>query len=416
MLCIGDELLDGRTADRNAHHLGGYLAARGLTLGEVRIVDDVPVVIERALRELVQLYGAVITSGGLGPTLDDRTRHAIANAAGERLHSDATTLSRLKSKYRARSRPWVETNARQALLPESATVLPSECGSADAFITRIGNVPVLSLPGVPYEFETLLEQYLLGVIRPQAALSRRTLHLFGVGESDIAARIEALRLPDSVDVTYKAESPYVRVGVRSTSADATEQSFARCATALKSWRVPRGAASMAAAVGTVARETGRTVATVESCTGGLIGSSITDVAGSSAYYWGGWVTYANEAKVESVGVQSETLQRHGAVSAEVAWEMARGALLRSGADAAVSVSGIAGPDGGSEDKPVGRVFIGVAGHSMGVVSRATFAGRSRASFKRQVVATAQLGLIHVLTGGEFGLDFVAGVDWSNRIE
>ncbi|MFT6397220.1 MAG: nicotinamide-nucleotide amidase [Bradymonadia bacterium] len=416
MLCIGDELLDGRTADRNAHYLGGLLAERGIALAEVRIVDDVPSVIEQALGELSAVYPAVITSGGLGPTLDDRTRHAIAAAAGVPVRQDIETLARLKSKYRARNREWNETNARQAVLPETAIVLESDCGTADAFLTDVQDSKVLSLPGVPSEFRSLLEEYLHHIVIDAEALTRHTLHLFGIGESDIAERLEALAPPSGVDITYKAEPPYVRVGIRGPDPSAVERFSLECTSAVTPWLVPRRADSMAEALGIVARAERATIATVESCTGGLIGSSITDVAGSSSYYWGGWVTYANEAKTASVGVQPETLELYGAVSAEVALEMAQGALRKSGADVAVSVTGIAGPDGGSDDKPVGRVFIGVAGHSMSVVVRATFAGRSRASFKRQVVATAQLGLIHVLTSGELGLDSVAGVDWSNRIE
>ncbi len=416
MLCIGDELLDGRTADRNAHHLGGFLAARGVTLREVRVVDDVPALIQGALSELAAQYDAVITSGGLGPTLDDRTRQAIAAAAGVDLRIDEDALARLRSKYEARNREWVETNARQAHVPSTATVLESNCGTADAFLTPVSTAKVLSLPGVPSEFRTLLDRYFSTICSDGDQLCRRTLHLFGIGESDIAARLEALRPPDGVDITYKAETPYVRVGIRGADADATAQLHDECQGVLRPWLIPGGFSSMAEALGSIASGRHATIATVESCTGGLIGSSITDVAGSSQYYWGGWVTYANESKVTSVGVKESTLAAHGAVSAEVALEMARGALARSGATAAVSVSGIAGPGGGSADKPVGRVFIGVAGHSSGVVVRATFAGRSRASFKRHVVATAQLGLIHLLTGGEFGLESVAGVDWSHRTE
>ena len=415
LLCIGDELLDGRTADKNAHHLGGRLSVMGIHLAEVRFVDDRPDAITAHLQDLASRFALIVTSGGLGPTTDDRTRTAVAAAAGVALVRDSETAGRLRAKFRSRDRPWSEANDRQAWFPEGATIYPSACGTADAFLTPCADSEVLCLPGVPHEFRELFEQFGVPLTQPNAPLVRRELLLFGLGESGIATLLEP-HGEEGVDVTYKADSPYVSVGFRGESAGPVHACADSAEKLLAKWLVPGGHQSMGAALGDVARAANAKIATVESCTGGLVASSITDVPGSSDYFWGGWVTYANEAKVLGVSVDPKVIAQDGAVSPNVASAMALGALAGSPASAAVSVSGVAGPGGGSDEKPVGLVYVAVVGPFARVVVKAVFAGRSRASFKRHVVALAQLALIQSLVGLNGALESVSGVEWCRPIE
>ena len=415
LLCIGDELLDGRTRDLNAHYLGARITEIGGRLAEVRVVDDDPQAIVEHVRALAASYPTVVTSGGLGPTLDDRTRFALAEAAGVELTRDVAAAERLRAKFRAMDRPWLEANDRQAWFPFGATIFESNCGTADPFLIDVGDSQVLSLPGVPSEFRLLFDAHGAGFLPTTQGLTRLSLVLYGLGESAIATLLEPDARP-GVDTTYKAQSPYVAIGFRGKEPDLVHAAANSARELLRKWIVPGDRQTLAAALGDAARDMGATVATVESCTGGLIASSITDVAGSSGYFWGGWVTYANGAKIDGVGVDPELLARHGAVSAEVATAMATGALERSPATASVSVSGIAGPGGGSAEKPVGLVYMAVVGPMARVVVRAVFAGRGRASFKRHVVALAQLALIESISGRNGALESVSGVEWCRPIE
>lgn len=415
LLCIGDELLDGRTADRNAHFLGQAASDLGVPLRLVSVVDDQPHAIAQQLRALTREGRLVITSGGLGPTLDDRTREAISIAVGEPLVHDETAEARIRARFTAADREWTEANARQAWFPRSATVLPSSCGTADAFVTVIGPSEVLSLPGVPREFQTLFEQYGAPMVVPTDGSSRCSQVFYGLGESAIAEAVEQESTGD-VAITYKATSPYVEVGVRGRDAPAVEAAFERICERLAPWSVPDGHTTYTHAVASAALSAGASVATVESCTGGLIAEAMTDLAGASRYYWGGWVTYDNDAKTRCVGVDPRVLADHGAVSAPVAVAMALGAIERSGVDAAVSVTGIAGPGGGSPEKPVGLVYVGVVGPSASMVVKATFAGRDRASFRRHVAALAQRALLESLVGWNGAFEAITGVEWCRTIE
>ena len=415
LLCIGDELLDGRTADRNAHHLGGVAAALGVPLVQVRVVDDRPDVIAREIAALAEDGRLIVTSGGLGPTLDDRTREAVAQAAGEALEHDADAEARIRARFVAMRRQWVEVNARQAHFPRSSTVLPSDCGTADAFLTKVGPSQVLSLPGVPHEFRTLFHRYGVPLISSGDRRYQESRVFFGLGESAIASVIEGEGF-EHVDITYKATAPYIEIGVRGSDEIVVQRTLGAISERMGRWLVPDGHRTFTHALAAIATATGATVATVESCTGGLIAKELTDVSGASAYYWGGWVTYDDSAKIRCVGVDSALLREHGAVSEPVAAAMARGAQARSGASAAVSVTGIAGPGGGSDQKPVGLVYVGVVGPSANMVVKATFAGRSRESFRRHVAALAQRALLASLDGGADAIGEIAGVEWCRTFE
>lgn len=423
MLCVGDELLDGRTADRNAHRLGERCRREGWTLVETRVVPDVPETIIRSVRALVAISDLVVVSGGLGPTDDDRTREALAAAAGVPAVEDAGALRRLEARYAARGRTMAATNRRQAIFPTGATIFPSAYGTADPFVVPVDDTPVLSLPGVPREFDGLSDEILPQLAPTVVGEARASLTLFGIGESRIAEIVEDLD-PPHVSIAYSARSPHVVLTLRGDGAAAARTALER---ALAPWALPDGASTVAEAVAARMVRDGTTIATAESCTGGLIASMLTDVPGASGWFGRGWVTYANAAKTDELGVRAELLAAHGAVSPPVAAAMARGARARADADVAVAVSGIAGPGGGTVEKPVGLVFLGVATRSGGVVVKARFRGVDRAGFKRATAALAMAAAFRTLGDdaivfggtthrGPASLQFTRGVQWIRPIE
>lgn len=418
MLCVGDELLDGRIADLNAQHLGAYGARVGWPLAEVRFADDDPVRIADHVRSMTETPTVLVVSGGLGPTSDDRTREAVAAAVGVPLAEDADARERLLARFRAWGVKMADTNLRQAAFPAGARVHPSEHGTADAFIVTRGASHIVCLPGVPREFNALSAELLPEFGCEAAPRVRAFLTVMGIGESNVAERVESLTLPESVSLSYLASWPIVRIGVSAPEGegDAVRDALDAIADRLASHRTPGDALTLPDALGAVLRAQGATIATAESCTGGLIASQITDTPGASSYFQRGWVVYANAAKTDALGVPAEHFDAYGAVSGEVAAAMAHGARTRADADVAVAVSGIAGPGGGTPEKPVGLVFLAVATRNGGVVVKAHFQRTDRKRFKRSTAALAHILVMRALQPGADALGFVRGVEWVHPID
>jgi nicotinamide-nucleotide amidase len=379
-LSIGDELLDGRIKDGNVHGLGTTLATLGLELVEARIVPDVRVRIVQTLRALADIADVIVTSGGLGPTSDDVTAECVAAAADVGLRFDEAAFARMQAMFDARGIPMPESNRRQAMLPKTSRTLENQVGTAPGFVTPLvvdGRVvEVWSFPGVPREYEHLRDDHLVPALRARldgdrpTTLVRRTLRSLGLAESAIGERLKAFEAAHpEVRVQYRVAFPEIIVrlvlpvpaeadlGAVSRRADVLADE-AREAIGTSVWGT--GDASLEERVLDVMRARGLSIATAESCTGGLIAKRLTDIAGSSDVVVGGVVAYANGVKQAVLDVPGADLAAHGAVSAVVAEAMARGARQRLGADLAVSVTGVAGPGGGTADKPVGTVWFGLA--------------------------------------------------------
>ncbi|MBI1948032.1 MAG: CinA family nicotinamide mononucleotide deamidase-related protein [Deltaproteobacteria bacterium] len=377
-LAVGDELLDGRVADGNTKDLGDALSQLGLELCAARTVPDARAVVVAAVRAAADEADVVVTSGGLGPTSDDITAECIAEAAGVGLRFDAAAFARIEAMFALRSIPMPESNRRQAMLPATSRTLENEQGTAPGFVTPLmgarGPVEVWSFPGVPREYRHLLEDRLLPELRARLdrgasrVLVRRTLRSLGLSESAVGERLGALERdnPD-VRVQYRAACPEILVRVIVTASERAQ------AEARADELAARARADIGASVYGVGDEPleervlralenkGATLAVAESCTGGLVAKRLTDVPGSSSVVQGGVVAYANQVKTAALDVPASVLAEHGAVSEAVARAMADGARARLGADWAISTTGVAGPTGGSEDKPVGLVWFGVAG-------------------------------------------------------
>lgn len=376
-LSIGDELLDGRVKDGNMNGMGTALSLLGLELSEARVVPDDRRVIEATIKELAGRADIVVTSGGLGPTSDDVTAECIAAAAGTGLRFDAPAFERMSAMFSLRGIPMPESNRRQAMLPAQSRTLENQMGTAPGFVTPFvvegRAVEVWSFPGVPREYEHLRDDHLLPAIRLRldgskpTTLVRRTLRSLGLAESAIGERLKVFEAAHpEVRVQYRAAYP--EIVVRLVLQVAKDADVGRRADALaREAREAIGQSvwgmtddTLEVRVLELARARGLTIATAESCTGGLIAKRLTDVPGSSDVVMGGVVSYANSVKQGVLDVPGRDLEAWGAVSAVVAEAMARGARNHLRADLTVSVTGVAGPGGGTPDKPVGTVWFGLA--------------------------------------------------------
>jgi nicotinamide-nucleotide amidase len=369
ILATGDELVLGQNTDTNSVWLSGRLASRGvMTLYHKTVGDDLDA-IAGALREAAQAAELVILTGGLGPTRDDLTREAFARVLGVPLELHEPSLERIRLFFQKLGRPMPETNHVQALYPRGADVLDNDWGTAPGIAATIGSARAFAFPGVPGEMEGMFERYVLPITQNQSgrAILTETMQTFGAGESLIAEKLGNLMRRDCNPlVGTTASGGVVAVRIRSDypSAAKAERELAdvvlQVEKRLGDLVFGRGGISLAQAVGNLLKSRWKTVATAESCTGGLVGKLLTDVPGSSVYYRGGWVVYSNRFKERELGISMEIIIGHGAVSEQVARLMAENAVNRTGADYALALTGIAGPDGGSVEKPVGTVWIAMA--------------------------------------------------------
>ena len=375
LLTIGDELLLGFTIDTNAAYLARSLAGIGVEIVHRTTVGDDAEAIAAAAKDALERTGAVITTGGLGPTADDRTRPAIAKLFGRELVRDDAIVEQIRQRFwRMSAAKMPETNIVQAMVPVGARVLENRHGTAPAlFIEDDKGRWVIMLPGVPREMRGLTNDTIVPMLRERVgaapiAIVSRTLRTTGIGESALAEKLGDLA--KGVDGLPLAFLPgWAGADLRLTSHTLPAEPAARALdAAARKLRDVLGTLvygqeddDLAALVLASCRERRLTIATAESCTGGLLGARITAIPGSSDVYFGGIVAYDNSVKTKLVGVRDVSLSEHGAVSEQVAREMAEGCARALGTQVGIGITGIAGPGGGSAEKPVGTVWIAVAG-------------------------------------------------------
>jgi nicotinamide-nucleotide amidase len=372
VLSIGDELALGQTVDTNSAWLSARLAAVGCAVSTHVTVPDDQRGIEQAMRDAIPRCNFLLISGGLGPTEDDLTRQALAIVLGRPLELNEEWLAELQRFFSMRSRAMPPANRIQAMIPAGSRMIFNTAGTAAGIDATEGACRIFVMPGVPKEMQIMFQR---DVLRPIALAGRgavilsRTLHTFGLGESAIAERLGDLmhrgRNP-SVGTTVSNGIVSLRINARfGALAEAQvrlEETETACRAALGSLIFGQDDQTLQQVVGEMLKASPDhpTVSTAESCTGGLLGKMLTDIPGSSAYFSFGWVTYANLAKEEMLGVSPELLRLHGAVSEPVVLAMAAGARSRARSTYALAISGIAGPDGGTPAKPVGTVCIALA--------------------------------------------------------
>lgn len=374
VVTIGDELLLGHTIDSNAAWLARELTSIGVAVVRRTTVGDVAGDIAGAVRDALERTGGVITTGGLGPTSDDRTKPAIAALFGGELHFREDLWEGIRRLWHARARPGEppETNKQQVMIPAGAHVLHNRHGSAPGiFLEDDGGRWVAMLPGVPREMRGLLADELLPRLRARVGgdarvIRSRTLRTTGVAESQLPERLGDLA--DGVGAAALAYLPGeegvdLRLTVRDLRAADADRVLAEGVARLRE-RLGRavyaeGATDLAAVVLELCRARRLRVSVAESCTGGLLGARLTSIAGSSDVVAGGVIAYANEVKTEALGVEPTVLQAEGAVSRRVALAMAAGVRTRLGTEVGIGITGVAGPGGGTAEKPVGLVWIAV---------------------------------------------------------
>ena len=371
IITVGNELTAGEVVDTNAVYMAGELTARGFEVAFITTIGDNEWNIEDALLRAQEHADAIIVSGGLGPTTDDVTANAAAKALGHRLILDKGVLRAMRERFTQRGMEMPLSNEKQALFPQQSEVIPNPLGTAPGFFLRHKGKIFCFLPGVPRELKHLFRENIIPLLeneREEKTFYRsRTLKVFGFTESAIADRLKGINPQDySASLAYLPRFPenHVKITVNGRHPEEAEKNLRKIERIILEKLEGRVFAAdeetLEKVVGDLLRSHQATLAVAESCTGGLIAHRLTNVPGSSDYFERGVVAYSNRAKVEILRVPEEILARLGAVSAPVAEKMAEGVRQISRSTLGLSITGIAGPAGGSEEKPVGTVFIALS--------------------------------------------------------
>jgi len=369
ILSTGDELTTGKVVDTNSAFIADRLFSMGIKVAAVLKVGDDREALLWAMREAADLGEIIIGTGGLGPTEDDLTSEVVAEFLGCPLVQNEEIAAALRKRFEARRIPWTANNLKQALFPQGAEILPNPVGTAPGFRVSFGENKTLSwLSGVPQEmtamFDLAVMPWIVAMRGGQDQIFSQAFKVYGLTESKLDDLVKPIELEPGIKLSFRAHYPDLTLRVTVAGASEEQRRFIetckRIRLILGSHIYAEGDTTLEQRVGQLLSERHRTLALAESCTGGLISHRITGIAGSSAYYLGGVTSYANDVKVKLLGVTPATLEKYGAVSQETALEMSHGIRERIGADFGLSVTGIAGPGGGTPEKPVGTVWISIA--------------------------------------------------------
>ncbi len=367
IITIGDEILMGQILDTNAQYIARRLTEIGVEVVEELSIPDKREEIYETVDYAMQEADLILVTGGLGPTKDDVTKKVLAEYFGSRLVFNPQAMKWLEELLRNRNLPMNENNKSQAFLPDNCRILRNLKGTASGMWFEKGWKSLISMPGVPFEMEHLMDTYVIPDLKakyPHLQLEYRMLKVYDVPESQLAQHLETWEnvLEDGLKLAYLPSPGWVklRITAKGEAVKHLEDAYESLKKMLEGMRYMEGEDVLEKQIGDMLRRKGITIATAESCTGGEIAHMITSVPGSSAYFKGSVVAYANEVKVNVLGVQATDLEREGAVSETVVLQMAEGVKKLMHTDYAVSTSGVAGPDGGTPEKPVGTVWIGVA--------------------------------------------------------
>lgn len=371
LINIGDELLIGQVVNTNASWMAEYLNENGMRVKTVFTIADNADEIKNALQQALKTAEAVIITGGLGPTKDDITKYTLCQFFNTHLVLHKPSLDNVRQIFEKRNYPMTPINEAQALVPACCRVLLNKWGTAPGMCFETEGKVVISLPGVPFEMQGLMREEVVPLLQEKFSIEsiyHKNVLTFGIGESFLSDKIESweLALPQNIRLAYLPKDGVVRLRLSAYGNNLAELEK-QVACEVENLRTLAGEYifgydddTLELVVGKLLAERGLTLATAESCTGGTVARLLTSVSGASAYYVGGVVAYANEAKEQLLGVKHATLEQYGAVSKQTVEEMALGAKHRFATDCAIATTGIAGPTGGTKDKPVGTVWIAVA--------------------------------------------------------
>jgi nicotinamide-nucleotide amidase len=372
ILTIGNELMNGRVTDANASFIAREANQQGWSVDAIMSVGDDFALIKNRLDYLMPMTDAIICSGGLGPTSDDITTAAIAQAFGLPLYTDENVLAYIKDIFTKFNLRWVENNAKQAMFPRGAEVIPNLRGTAPGFLLTVKKKLIFVIPGVPAEAKMMMTEEIIPALRKHFPQNeqyavKQTIKTFGLSEAAVDDRLKDIDF-DSMGVSIGfypvfPENHIVLIS-RCKTQDQAQTNLQKAqdevSSRLQDYIFSYGEKTLEDVIAGILTERKLTIAIAESCTGGLITNRLTDVSGSSDYLERGLVTYSNQAKINLLGVPADVIEKHGAVSEETARLMAEGVRKIAGTDLGLSSTGIAGPTGGSKEKPVGTVYIALA--------------------------------------------------------
>jgi nicotinamide-nucleotide amidase len=368
ILTIGDELLIGQTIDTNSAWMGEQLSILGIDIIEKIAVSDSRKGIVSGLERGIEKADIVLITGGLGPTKDDITKKVMAEYFGMGMRFDEPTYDRIKRLFSRWGRATTEAHKEQCFMPDGVSILENKMGTAPGMLFDQQNTLIFSMPGVPYEMKYIMENSVIPLLKKNFTkhkIIHHTILTAGEGESRIADKIESIvgRFPEYMSIAYLPNLGSVKLRLTAKGEDESELkkevlSYSKeIETVLGDLVYGYNKETLSSTIGKIALEKGLTIGTAESCTGGLVSSKIVQTSGSSSYFQGSVTTYSNELKHKILGVKRDTLKNYGAVSEETVKEMVIGANKHLGVDVSVAISGIAGPNGGTKEKPVGTIWI-----------------------------------------------------------
>jgi nicotinamide-nucleotide amidase len=394
LISTGDELLTGDITDTNASWLAQQLTEQGFKLAYKTTVSDDLNELSSTFEQRSKYADFIIVNGGLGPTSDDLSAEAAAQALGEPVVLFEQWLETMTNMFSILNRPMSDSNKKQAMLPKSASIVDNPVGTACGFKITLNDAIMVFTPGVPREFKKMVKEQILPMLASLNDVEPLSITRFlcmGIGESTLASLLKEVVLPQGCEFGYRAEMPFIELKIFSSKGQLSDEVVNEVADIVGKYCVVRDGHTLAGYVHRLMSQKpwgSMKFGTVESCTGGLVASSLVAFAGSSSYMDRGLVTYTNEAKQELADVSKQTLDSLGAVSSEVAEEMARGAVNKHNLDLAVSITGVAGPDGGSEHKPVGTVAFGLADKQNSYSQVLSLPNRGRGNIQQMACAIA----------------------------
>lgn len=402
IVATGTEILLGQTLNTSAHYLTGQLSELGIEVDYHTTVGDNRERLEQVLKQAINRSELVLTTGGTGPTVDDMTKELVAKVLGLKLQLDPGSLERIRHFFSSRGSVMPKTEEKEAYFPEGSIILKNDYGTAPGAIIRHKGKMVVILPGPPAEMAPMFEQFVLPILvkfvtNDTKRMYSRVIKIFGLGESEIEEALRDLMGNDQLGMTLLAKHSemHVRLVVREKNEQEAKALLDKTERIIRERLEARvfgtDNETMLGIVIGLLKSRQNTISTAESCTGGLLGAILTQEPGSSEIYLGGVVSYSNSLKEKFLGVNPQTLQTYGAVSPETACEMAVGVKERTGSDLAVGITGIAGPGGGSDEKPVGLVYIGLATPEGVQASKFQFHGQRESI--RQLSVKAALDLV-----------------------
>jgi len=404
---IGDELLIGQVVNTNASWMSEQLNLAGFPVSRVTIIPDDPLRILDALKESGRRSDLILLTGGLGPTKDDLTKDTLCKYFQTKLIFDPVTFQTIEKFFKSRGFPMTEINRKQSEIPENCIAIPNAIGTAPGMwfeeeTAGKGEKHIfVSMPGVPFEMKAMLINELIPrfkqYFQPVTVL-HHTLLTQGIGESFLSDRLEdwEIHLPANLHLAYLPQPGIVRLRLTGQGEDEPrlqkqmDEEIAKLRSLIPDFVFGEGDTTLEAVVGNLLKEKGSTLTTAESCTGGYIAHLVTSIPGSSAWYKGSIIAYSNEIKMKELGVSEKALLESGAVSEEVVKQMAMNVRVRLGSDYSIAVSGIAGPDGGTKDKPVGLAWIAIAGPSGVQANKYLFGDNRERNIRRAALQALNL--------------------------